>query len=569
MAGGILLAACCWLAITGLLARSQLNQVRSEVSRLRAQISSGDLAGARSTAAALAKHAHRAHQLTSGPVWAAGAGVPVGGDPLRTIRGVTAGVDSIGKGALPQLVAASARLDPSTLRRSDGSIDLTALSSVAPALDQASTAMTDASRTIGGLPRHTWLSTIDSARADVATQLAGLTKTVRSADLSARTLPPLLGQDGPKRYFVAFQNEAEARGTGGLPGAFAIVEADQGKLRFLRFESDSALSGVPADVDFGPGYHQLYDGAGTTTIYGNANISPNFPYAAQTWASMWQKKSGERVNGVIAVDPAALSYLLKVTGPATLPDHSQVSAANVVSLTEKDVYTKFATDNEARRGFLLDIARAVSRKVLDSRASPTALVRAAGTAAGQRRLLVWSADPAVEANLEQTSVSGVIPQTSAPYAGLSIVNDGGNKLDYYLDRTLTRQRTGCGASSGVTVTITLTNNAPASGLPKYVTGRSDHHAYPVKPGDNRLEVGYFATHGATMGSVTVDGRPGTATIGAERGHPVYTVDLELPRGATRTIVLHLIEPASTDKPIVLQQPLVRPLRIVLDDRRCH
>jgi hypothetical protein len=412
------------------------------------------------------------------------------------------------------------------------------------------------------------LSTIDSARTDVAAQLVALGRTIRSADLSARILPPTLGQDGPKHYFVAFQNESEARGTGGLPGAFAIVKADHGKLSFTRFESDAVLFGESAKVDFGPAYHQLYDGAGTATLYGNGNLSPNFPYAAQIWASMWQRKSGERVDGVIAVDPTALSYLLAVTGPATMPDHSPVSAGNVVALTQSTVYAKFATDNDARRKFLLDVARTVSQKVLETRHDTTALVRAAGTAAGERRLLVWSADPAVQADLAQTSVSGIIPTTSAPYVGLSIVNDGGNKLDYYLDRSLTWQRTGCGSTRQSTVTITLTNNAPARGLSPYVTGRSDKHSYPIKVGDNRLEVSYLATAGALMDAVTINGKTATAAIGSEHGHPLYTIDLELPRGTSRTIVLHLSEPAGAGAPIVLRQPLVRPLTVTLDDARC-
>ncbi len=567
--GGALFLAGLWLLVTGLMAHRELGQVRSEVHTLRGEISTGDMAGARSTGSALAKHAHRARQLTSGPIWAVAAQVPAAGEPLRTIRGITKAVDSVGQDVLPQLVTATARLDPSKLRRSDGSVDLAALSSVAPALDHASTTMATASAVIGGLPPHTWLSTIDSARSGVLGQLAALSGTVRSADLATHILPRMLGRDGPKRYFVAFQNEAEARGTGGLPGAFAILEADHGNLRFVRFESDSALSGVSADVDFGADYRQLYDGAGTTTLYGNGNLSPNFPYAAQIWASMWHKKSGEHVDGVIAFDPTALSYLLAVTGPAALPDHSQVSARNVVSLTQSAVYRRFAVDNAGRQRYLLDVARVVGKQILNTRADPVALVRAAGTAAGERRLLAWSADPTVQSDLAKTSVSGLIPSTPATYVGLSIVNDGGNKLDYYLDRSLTWQRTGCGATRQVTVTIKLSNNAPAIGLPPYVTLRSDSRSYPVKPGDNRLEVGYFATRGATMSGVAVDGHPATASIGSERGHPVYTVDLELPRGTSRTVVLHLSEPAGPGEPTVLRQPLVRPLHVVLRDARCH
>jgi hypothetical protein len=71
-----------------------------------------------------------------------------------------------------------------------------------------------------------------------------------------------------------------------------------------------------------------------------------------------------------------------------------------------------------------------------------------------------------------------------------------------------------------------------------------------------------------MQSVSVAGRPGTGRIGVENGHPVYTVDLELPRGTSRTIVLHLIEPAAAGAPIVLTQPLVRPLQVALHDTVC-
>jgi hypothetical protein len=572
-AGGLLLLAGLWLAVTALMARSQLNQVRTDASTLGTKISASDWAGARATATDLATHAHRANQLTSGPVWALAAALPSGGEPLKTVRGITAGVDELGRTALPQLVGAAERLNPRTLRRPDGTIDLARIAAASPAFNSASAAVAATTKTISALPAHTWLSPIDTAYADALRQVTTLDSTLRSADLAVKILPTMLGQDGPKRYFLAFQNEAEARGTGGLPGAFAIIEANHGKVRFTRMESNTRLDGVAATVNLGPEYRKLYAGAATTTLYANGNLSPHFPYAAQIWASMWKNYSGQKVDGVLAVDPTALSYLLAVTGPATLPDKTQVSAANAVALTQSTNYAKFGALSRSaidqRKSYQLKIASAASKKILDAQGDPTALLRAAGTAAGERRILVWSADPAIQADLAQTSVAGIIPQTTAPYAGLSIVNDGGNKLDYYLDRSLTWQRTGCGPTRRTTVTITLTNNAPASGLPPYVTTRSDIRSYPVKPGDNRLDVSYLATQGALMEGVTVAGRPDTASIGAERGHPVYTIDLELPRGTSRTIVLTLSEPAGKGAPIVLRQPLVRPLNVTVNDAVCN
>jgi len=572
-AGGVLFLAGVWLAVTAVMARGELNQVRAQAHTLGAKISASDWPAARAVTTNLATHAHRANQLTSGPVWALAAALPSGGEPLKTIRGITAGVDSLSHDALPQLVAAGQRLNPRTLRRPDGSLDLARIAAAGPALKSASATVARTTRTISALPQHTWLSAVDASYAEALSQFTSVDEALRSADLAARILPAMLGQDGPKHYFLAFQNEAEARGTGGLPGAFTILEANRGKLRFTRMESDSTLNGVAANVDFGPDFHKLYDGAGARTYYGNSNLSPHFPYAAQIWASMWKRYSGEKLDGAIAVDPTALSYLLAVTGPATLPDKTQISGANAVELTQSTNYAKFpgtsVAENSQRQAYLLGVASAASKQILSAHGEPTALLAAAGRAAGERRALVWSADPAVQASLAQTSVAGTIPVTKAPYVGMSIVNDGGNKLDYYLDRSLTWQRTGCGPTRRTTVTITLTNNAPASGLPPYVTARSDSHSYRVKPGDNRLLVSYLATRGALMEGVTVAGRASTSGIGAEHGHPLYTVDLELPRGTSRTIVLHLSEPAGTGSAIVLRQPLVRPLKVTLDDAVCR
>src|SRR5665647_1326801 len=256
-AGGVVLLASLWLAATALMARSQLNQVSADVHTLSARLSASDWSAARATAADLASRAHRANQLTSGPVWALAAALPSGGEPLHTIRGITAGVDSLGHNVLPQLVNAGQRLDPRTLRQPDGSIDLARITAVAPAIASAAASIDATAKTISALPRHTWLSSIDASYADALRQVTALDSTVKSADLAVRILPTMLGAGGPKQYFLAFQNEAEARGTGGLLGAFAIVAANHGKLAVTRMES-AALAGITATVDFGPDYDHLY-----------------------------------------------------------------------------------------------------------------------------------------------------------------------------------------------------------------------------------------------------------------------------------------------------------------------
>ena len=40
----------------------------------------------------------------------------------------------------------------------------------------------------------------------------------------------MLGSDGPRHYLLVVQNNAEIRSTGGLPGSFMILNAEDGKL---------------------------------------------------------------------------------------------------------------------------------------------------------------------------------------------------------------------------------------------------------------------------------------------------------------------------------------------------
>lgn len=566
--GGLILLAGAWLVVTGLLARSQLQSVRAEVHQLRDQLTSGDVAGARKTLSALQTHAHRAHQLTTGPVWALASGLPEGGEPVRTVRGITASVDALAARALPTLIDVRHKLDTATLRHPDGRIDLTAITAVRPSLDRADAVMSAATRSINGLPKRTWLGPVDRARTDLLEPLRDLARDVRTADLAVRIAPPILGADGIKRYFVGFQNNAEARGTGGLPGAFGILEITDGLPHFTRFENDSRLGLVRTDLDFGADYRQLYEGDATTSQYVNSNVSPNFPYVAKIWTTMWEQASGQHLDGAFALDPGALSYLLAVTGPATLPGGSRVESGNVVELTQSTAYAKFAADVVGRKAYLLAIAKAASTRIVENHGSTAELVKAAARAVGERRLLMWSADPAVQSELEQTSAAGAVPDTAQPFAGPVVINGAGNKLDYYLNRSFTWQRSGCGSTRKVSATVTLTNDAPAAGLPIYVTARGDRHGYRVRPGDNRVDLDYFATRGALLDSVTVDGKPGTVGSGVERGHPVYIVNLELPRGATRTVVFHLTEPAGSGALQVLRQPLVRPLNVTIDDAKC-
>ncbi|MEU6094493.1 DUF4012 domain-containing protein [Streptomyces sp. NPDC047079] len=574
-------AAAVWIGVTGVFARSELLAAQRDLDALRQSAASAQASGsvpgpARERLAAVrsaAVHAARAHRLTSGPVWYAAALLPVAGEPVRTVRGAAYAADRLAGEVLSPLAGALAAVAPDG--RGGGMPEaLMALRQQAPRLVRAAHVTAEVRADVHRLPGTTWLPAADRARAGLVRRLDRLAPVMTDVSVAARVLPPMLGAQGERRYFLAFQNIAEARGTGGVPGAFAVLRADRGRLSFERFGNNTEMATGKTDLGLkdlespGADFRARYEGSSPTRVWANSNMSPHFPYAARIWAAAWRKHTGQRVDGAIAVDPVTLSRFLQVTGPARMADGTELTAGNVVDLTERTSYARYR-DVTRRKAFFVEAARAAAGRLMtaaDDAGMLPGLLVAAHDAQRDGRLKVWSAHAEEQRLLQSRPYAGTLPDAPGPFAGVVVNNAAGSKLDYYLDRSLLWEAEGDGCRGGdrpVTVTLTLANRAPASGLPGYVTLRGDSPPYRTRPGDNRLLVSYYAGVGASLAGATLDGRPVLLSSAVERGHSVFTLDLELPARSRRTLVLHLLEPHADRTPTLLRQPLVTPLRAVL------
>src|SRR4051794_38702876 len=329
-----------YLGATALKARQQLLAARADVSALKAHVLSGNNTAAQRDLSLARSSSSSAHRLTGGPVWAVAAAVPWAGGPFNTLRTVASTAHDVTRGLLPDIIATAGVLSPDKLRLAGDKLDLAALSSAAPRLDRASTEADAADRRLRRDTRGTWLGAADRGRAQFLTLLDGLRGTLTNAAAASRLMPPMLGADGPRNYLLAFENDAEARGLGGLSGAYAILHADHGRMTFSRFGNDSDLD-KPVRVDLGAAFTNRYVPLGAEDLFVNSDLSPHFPYAAKIWMAMWKQRTGQSLDGALATDPAALSYLLGAAGPTTAADGTVVSAENVVRLTESEAYQRF------------------------------------------------------------------------------------------------------------------------------------------------------------------------------------------------------------------------------------
>ncbi|MDX3763430.1 DUF4012 domain-containing protein [Streptomyces sp. AK02-04a] len=578
---GLLLTGLGWIVVTGLLASNELAAARTDLKALRSSatvlpepssvatrgVSSGERA--QQAARSAAGHAERAHWLTTGPAWYVAAHLPGIGGPFETVCGTAEALDRLTGEALPDVVRTASRL---TADAGGSHINLSELRRSAPELERAGRAAAKARAEVARLPRRTWLPSVDRVRSQLLEGLDRMAHAVENAAVGARLLPAMLGEDGARRYLLVFQNPAEARGTGGMPGAYSVLTTHKGVLALPAFGRDTDMATARPKINLGAEFQAMYAPNDSVNTWPNTNMSPHFPYAARIWSAAWLDKSGERVDGVLSLDPAVLARLLAASGPARTTDGTLVTAQNVVDLTERTNYVMYR-DPARRKGFLLDVARAAAGRLLTAVRDPyrrPAMLLGLYEVLRNGQMTAWSAHATEQRELAARPVGGSLPEGPGPYAGLVVNNAAGTKLDYYLDRTLEWSSSRCTAAGReVTVKAVITNRAPDTGLPTYVTDRLDMPDHETHQGDNRLLVSYFATAGAELVGATLDGKRTVMSSGLERGHPVYTFDVEMPVGKSRTLTLYLREPPSGQAPTVLRQRLARPLRVtVLAPRNC-
>ena len=105
--------------------------------------------------------------------------------------------------------------------------------------------------------------------------------------------------------------------------------------------------------------------------------------------------------------------------------------------------------------------------------------------------------------------------------------------------------------------------------PSFFTTRLDaNQPANSRPGDYSTLLDYYATAGAQLLSVRVNGKPTTAAAYPLDGRPMYRLQVQLRRGATQTIELHLQEPPGSGSPVIWRQPGVTPMSVTAYSQPC-
>ena len=550
-----------WLGYGALQAKSSLEQSRDYAQQAKDALLGGKAEDGTRFAENAEFFARQARGATHSLPWNVAAAVPWLGSPFKSGQQISDVVVGLTADVLKPAAKAGVGISPDTLF-ADGRVNLQLLREKEPALAALSADATRLDAEAAAITKPAFISALGDARTQLQDQTSDIAGLFRNTALAARLAPSMMGADGPRTYLMGFQTPAEARGTGGLLGGFGVLRFDNGRPTVDTLGTNTALTGATANIDLGPEFNEQYGFTNPYSDFRNSNLSAHFPYAAQIWKSMWEQKTGLKADGVIALDPIALSYLLGATGPITMPDGEIVDENNVVELTMSTAYIRFPaeSDQAARKQYLQTIAKQVAEKLTGKIQSPRAVLDAIGRAASERRIAVWSAVPADQKILEETPLAYTIPEDSAPYAEVVVNNLAGNKMDYYLRREIEYAADGCeGDTRNSTITVRLTNTASDDALPESITkagGLAPEIPINVPPGSMVTSVRLVATKDSKLLGVSAKGKPVPAIVHNERGHPTFEVQVAIPPGQSGDLVFRLSEPTVPGAPRVPIQPLI-------------
>ena len=568
----VLVALGAWLSVNAFDAKSSLEQARQDAQKAKEALLQGKTDEALQFADAAQSHAKQASDATHSVPWSIAAAVPWLGSPFDTGRQISDVVLGLAADVLQPAARVGLAIAPDQLF-SNGRVDVRTLRDEESQLTEISGAAIRLNADAASIPDPRYVSVLGEARSQLQEQTSEVAGILENTALAARLAPAMMGADGPRTYFMGFQTNAEARGTGGLLGGFGILRFNDGTPTVDTLASNRELIGSYAPIDLGAEYAKMYGYTNPTTDFRNSNLSSHFPYAAQIWKAMWEKDTGITVDGAIVLDPVALSYMLGAVGSITLPDGEEVTKDNVVELTESTAYARYPDDQIARKKYLQDIAGEVVKKMTGKIESPRALLDALGRAVSERRIAIWSANPAEQELLEQTPLAHTIPEDAAPYAEIVINNLGGNKLDYYLRREIEYVADGCDGDTRMsTVTVRLKNDLPADpNIPDYILGTAG--LLPEIPlnlprGTMVTSVRLLATNGAKLESSLANGERAPVISGTERGHPSFEVQVIIPPGQSGELTFRLSEPTSPGEARVPVQPLVDTVTPVVSVPKC-
>jgi len=398
----------------------------------------------------------------------------------------------------------------------DGMINVSALQAVADSLSSSSKVFKSANEKVQGIG-DTHISQVTELVDKAKDGFATLNGAVDAAEKVAPVLPQMLGANGQTRhYLVLAMSNVEIRACGGFPGSRGVMSVTDGKLElgdFVKVDMmKEPLSPLPITDEEANLFTTGWGLTGFNTLgytMGDVTMTPDYPRAAQLASDMQKAIVGDDIDGVFAVDPVFLQYMLGVVGGTQLPDGTVVDGSNAVKVLLHDIYWNYPV--EEQDAIFAAVAGSAFNKIVDELGSSdiTKIAAVIEKGASEGRILMYSRNDDEEKAAKALGISGALQTdtSEAPILGVYVNNYSYSKMDWFLDKRVTIDSSVENADGSTTyrVTTSLKNTMTPqekAEMPGYFQG---HNGISQDIDDEVLRLYLYAPAGGSISDIKTSG----------------------------------------------------------------
>lgn len=495
--------------------KSEAKEAVEIVGGLKDKVTSGDFSTLPDDAKKIDELCDSMKAETSSPLWTAASFIPVYGSDINAARTMIDALSDVSSNALVPMADNLSQATPGKLFQ-DGMINVSALQAVADSLSSSSKVFKSANEKVQGIG-DTHISQVTELVDKAKDGFATLNGAVDAAEKVAPVLPQMLGANGQTRhYLVLAMSNVEIRACGGFPGSRGVMSVTDGKLELRDFVKvdmmKEPLSPLPITDEEANLFTTGWGLTGFNTLgytMGDVTMTPDYPRAAQLASDMQKAIVGDDIDGVFAVDPVFLQYMLGVVGGTQLPDGTVVDGSNAAKVLLHDIYWNYPV--EEQDAIFAAVAGSAFNKIVDELGSSdiTKIAAAIEKGASEGRILMYSRNDDEEKAAKALGISGALQTdtSEAPILGVYVNNYSYSKMDWFLDKRVTIDSSVENADGSTTyrVTTSLKNTMTPqekAEMPGYFQG---HNGISQDIDDEVLRLYLYAPAGGSISDIKTSG----------------------------------------------------------------
>ncbi|HRY52373.1 MAG TPA: DUF4012 domain-containing protein [Candidatus Portnoybacteria bacterium] len=245
----------------------------------------------------------------------------------------------------------------------------------------------------------------------------------------------VLGHERAKKYLLVFQNNSEARPTGGFIGTYGLVDLDEGRLKNLFIDGIFNLDGQLYEKITPPKPIQKISTAWSTH---DANWFADFPTSARKIMSFYEKAGGQTVDGVISLTPTVVERLLALTGPIDLPQYGvSLNKDNFLDLTQYKVEVDYDKELNQPKKILADFAPLFLDRLWQVWPQQgKEIIGVLADSLAEKHVLFYFSSESLEKTFVEQGWAGEIMATEKDYFSVINTNINGFKTDKVLEQKI-------------------------------------------------------------------------------------------------------------------------------------